>query len=270
MDDFEELEEFQMFISVLNTGEGAREILKSFHESDVCGDLMIDSEEILSGDVSKIKSAIGHMHMAIILSNLSDSEERELACKVAAVGKSSGVLTLVYNLVPFKFKDSGKKMGAGLVNSAILKTDLYLAMTENEQSEPLEAKAKNIKDAIDAATKMVVEQGMICVDISDFRSVICTGKLAVFGRGVSSDIPNALESALSCDDINNINTSDISGMHITLTAGMSLTLEDFTLLGDLIELKASDDCLIVMGTILDTSFNEEKQVSVIFNGPELY
>ena len=63
---------------------------------------------------------------------------------------------------------------------------------------------------------------------------------------------------------------DISGAFITLTAGLSLTLEDYTLLGDLIEPKVSEDCIIVIGTVLEPSFDEIKQVSVVFTGPELY
>ncbi|MBQ0729358.1 MAG: hypothetical protein KBT75_01585 [Oleispira antarctica] len=258
------------FISVLNTGAGAREVLNLFQNSEMHADLMVDNDEILSGDASRIEAAIGHLDMLIILSNLSNYDERELACKVAAISKKADVLTLVYNLVPFEFKDSGKKAGADLLKSSILKTDLYLAVTEHEQSEPLSVKAKNIKDVIDAVTNVVMIPGIICIDFSDLRAVICTGKLAVFGVGMSSDVLNALDEVLSCNDFNNINTSDVSGMFITLTAGLSLTLDDFTLLGELIDLKVPGDCIVVIGTVLEPSFDEIKQVSVVFTGPELY
>jgi cell division protein FtsZ len=79
-----------------------------------------------------------------------------------------------------------------------------------------------------------------------------------------------VDKVFTNNDIANINRADISGAFITLTAGLSLTLEDYTLLGDLIELKVSEDCIIVIGTVLEPSFDEIKQVSVVFTGPELY
>lgn len=272
MDMFELADDIQehAFIAALNTGAGARKVLGLFQESDVCADLMVDDKDIMSGDAGRIEAAIGHLDMVIILSNLSDHDERALACKVAAISKRSGVLTLVYNLVPFEFKYSGKQKGTDLLKFSILKTDLYLAITENEHSEAFEVKTKKIKDVIDAVTKMIMTPGMICIDFSDFRAVICSGKLAVFGIGEASDISTAVDKVFTSNDIANINRADISGAFITLTAGLSLTLEDYTLLGDLIEPKVSEDCIIVIGTVLEPSFDEIKQVSVVFTGPELY
>ena len=105
MDMFELADDIQehAFIAALNTGAGARKVLGLFQESDVCADLMVDDKDIMSGDAGRIEAAIGHLDMVIILSNLSDHDERALACKVAAISKRSGVLTLVYNLVPFEF-----------------------------------------------------------------------------------------------------------------------------------------------------------------------
>lgn len=136
------LEDKHISIAVLNTGLGAQEVLTLSRGSEIYADLLIDNEDIMSGDASRIEAAIGHLDVVIILSNLSDHDERELACKVAAISKKAGVLTLVYNLVPCEYKDSGKKMGADLVKSSILKTDLYLAVVEDEEFESLVTKAK--------------------------------------------------------------------------------------------------------------------------------
>lgn len=272
LDEFELADEVadNALIAVLNTGKGAREVLGLFQKSDICADLIIDDEDIMSGDASRIEAAIGRWDMVIILSDLSDQHERELACKIAGISKKSDVLTLVFNLVPFEFKDSGKVAGAKLLKSSILKTDLYLAVTEDEAFETLVTKAKNIKDAIDAVTKLVIVPGMICVDFSDLRAVICNGKQAVFGSWVSTDISYAVDKVMAGSDFININKSNITGVFVTLTGGLSLTLEDFILLGELIELNISKDCTIAMGTVVEPSFNDLRQVSVVFNGPALY
>lgn len=257
-------------ITVLNTGRGAREVLTLLRHSEIYADLMVDNEDIMSGDAGKIEAAIGHLDMVIILSNLSEHVERELACKIAAISKKAGVLTLVYNLVPCEYKDSGKKMGADLVKSSILKTDLYLAVVEDEEFESLVTKAKNIRNAIEATAKVLTLPGIICIDSSDLRAAICTGKLATFGMGMSSDIVIAVDEAFSGNDVDNLNTSDISAVFITLTGGGGLSVNDCALIGNLIELRVPEHCMVMMGAVVEPSFNELKQVSVIFIGPELY
>ena len=264
------LEDENISIAVLNTGLGAQEVLTLFRDSEMYADLMIDNEDIMSGDAGKIEAAIGHLDMVIILSNLSEHVERELACKIAAISKKAGVLTLVYNLVPFEFKDGGKRMGADLVKSSILKTDLYLAVVEDEEFESLATKAKNIRNAIEAIAKVLTLPGIICIDASDLRAAICTGKLATFGMGMSSDIVIAVEEAFSGNDVDNLNTSDISAVFITLTGGGNLSVNDCALLGQSIEFRTSEHCMVMMGAVVEPSLNELKQVSVIFISPELY
>lgn len=258
-----------IYIAVLNTGRAAREVLKLFRGAEISADLMIDNEDIMSGDARRVEAAISHLDIVIILSNLSDHAERELACKVAAISKKANFLTLVYNLVPFEFKDSGKKMGADLLKTSALKTDLYLAVIEGEESESLVTKAENIRNVIEAIAKVLTRPMMIGIDASYLKDAICTGKLAAFGIGMSSDIAIAVDEAFSGNDVDSINTSDISAVFITLARG-NLSLEDFGLLGELIDFRIPENCVFVAGVVIEPSLNEMYQVSVIFIGPELY
>lgn len=262
-------DEQHISITVLNTGLGAQEVLTLFRGSEIYADLLIDNEDIMSGDAGKIEAAIGHLDIVIILSNLSDHDERELACKIAVISKKADVLTLVYNLVPFEYKDSGKKIGADLVKSSILKADLYLAVVEYEAFESLVTKAKNIRNAIEAIAKVLTRPRIICIDASDLKGAICTGKLAAFGIGMSSDIAIAVDEAFSGNDVDSINTSDISAVFITLTGG-SLSVKDCALLGELIDFRIPENCVFIEGAVIEPSLNEMKQISVIFIGPELY
>lgn len=275
MKDSELLEDEQhISIAVLNTGRGAREVLKLFRGTKIYADLMIDDENIMSGDADRIEAAIGHLDIVIILSNLSDHDERTLAYKIAAISKKADVLTLVYNLVPFEFKDSGKRMGADLLKTSVLKTsalktDLYLSVIEEEEFESLVTKAENIRNAIEAITKVLTVPRIICIDLSDLRAAMCTGKLAALGIGMSSDIKAAVDEAFSGNDLDNINTGDISAVFITLTGG-KLSVNDCALLGELLELRIPENCMLIQGAAVEPSFNEMKQISVIFIGPELY
>ena len=110
---------------------------------------------------------------------------------------------------------------------------------------------------------------MIGIDASYLKDALCTGKLAAFGIGMSSDIAIAWDEAFSGNDVDSINTSDISVVFITLARG-NLSLEDFGLLLKLIKFRIPENCESVAGAVIEPSLNEMYQVSVIFIGPELY
>lgn len=265
-------DEQRVAIAVLNTGRSGREVLTLFRGSEGHADRMIDNENIMSGEGDKIEAAIAHLDMVIILSNLSDHDEQALACKVAAIGKKANVLTLVFNLVAFELKDSAEQLGADLVKTFALETDLYLSVVENEAFEFLTTKAKRIKNAIESVTKILMLPGMICIDLSDLRAAVSTGKLATWGVGGSSDsdIAAAVDAAFSGNDEAGINSANISAVFVTLIGGPNLSLMDFALLGKLLEDRIPETCLIMLGALTDPNFNERCQVSVICIGSELY
>lgn len=262
------------FIAVLNTGIAAQEALKKLQEPVVIhANLLIDHECLMSGNPSRIEAIVSHLDMLIIVSNLSDPDEMELACKIVNISKANGASTLVYNLVSFNHAENYAVQSQRLETIAKLNTDMYLQLTEETEFESIEVKANRIKDAIDAMTTAYMVPSMIGLDFADVKLVIDTGRIAVLGIGTSSEAekaPTATERALSNKDLTNIDNSKIDGIFVTFSAGITATVDDFESALSVLNNIVPEHSTVVVGCQSNPKFNGLFRVSIILVGDELY
>jgi cell division GTPase FtsZ len=262
------------FVAVLNTGIAAQEALKKLQKPVVIhANLLINHECLMSGNSSRIEAIVSHLDMLIIVSNLSDPDEMELACKIVNISKANGASTLVYNLVPFNHAENYAVQSQRLETIAKLNTDMYLQLTEETEFESIEVKANRIKDAIDAMTTAYMVPSIIGLDFADVKLVIDTGRIAVLGIGTSSEAekaPTATERALSNRDLTNIDNSKIDGIFVTFSAGMTATLDDFESALSVLNNIVPEHSTVVVGCQFTPKLNGLFKVSIILVGDELY
>ena len=82
------------------------------------------------------------------------------------------------------------------------------------------------------------------------------------GRGTGEDRARAAaEAAIRCPLLDDINLSGARGILVNITAGPDLGMDEFAAVGEAIGKFASEDALVVTGTALDES-NEDDEVRV--------
>jgi cell division protein FtsZ len=76
----------------------------------------------------------------------------------------------------------------------------------------------------------------------------------------------AAERAINSPLLDDIDLEGARGILVNITAGLDLSLGEFSEVGDTIEEFASDEATVVVGTVIDPSLNDELRVTVVATG----
>ena len=112
---------------------------------------------------------------------------------------------------------------------------------------------------------------MINVDFADVRTVMSEMGMAMMGSDQARGDDRAslaAEGAINSPLLENVDLEGASGILVNITAGMDLTLGEFSEVGNIIEKYASSDATIVVGTVIDTELVDDLKVTVVATGFE--
>ena len=110
---------------------------------------------------------------------------------------------------------------------------------------------------------------MINVDFADVRTVMSEKGRAMMGTGKATGDDRArvaAETAIHCPLLDNVNLRGARGILVNITAGPNLGIEEFAEVGEAIGEFASDNALVVIGTVLDETLKDELRVTVVATG----
>jgi cell division protein FtsZ len=111
--------------------------------------------------------------------------------------------------------------------------------------------------------------GMINVDFADVSTVMSEMGMAMMGTGYAKGENRAVEAAeaaIRSPLLEDVNLQGARGILINITAGEDLTLGEFSEVGDTISEFASDQAIVVVGTVIDPSMKDEICVTVVATG----
>ena len=104
---------------------------------------------------------------------------------------------------------------------------------------------------------LIIRPGMINVDFADVRTVMSEMGMAMMGSGIArgdTRAREAAEAAIRSPLLEDVNLQGARGILVNITAGMDLTLGEFTEVGDTVEEFASGDATVVVGFLVDNSY----------------
>ncbi len=110
---------------------------------------------------------------------------------------------------------------------------------------------------------------MINVDFADVRTVMSEMGMAMMGTGDSTGenrAREAAEKAIRSPLLEDVNLQGARGILVNITAGESLSLGEFSEVGDTVEEFASEQATVVVGTVIDPSMGDELRVTVVATG----
>ena len=231
-------------------------------------------------DRDEIAEILSGADMVFITAGMGGGTGTGAAPIVAEVAREMGILTVAVVTRPFPFE--GKKRSAvaaeGIrelsdsVDSLITIPNEKLLDVLGAEASLLEAfKAANdvLLGAVKGIADLIMHPGMINVDFADVKTVMSEMGMAMMGTGTASGTERAREAAqaaIRSPLLEDVNLQGARGILVNITAGENLSLGEFSEVGDTIEEFASNDATVVVGTVIDSSLNDEMCVTVVATG----
>jgi len=231
-------------------------------------------------DRERIAEALNGADMVFITAGMGGGTGTGAAPVVAEVAKELGILTVAVVTKPFPFEGRKRITAADGGLSELAKHVDSLITIPNEKLLAVLGKNTSLLDAFSAANDvllgavqgiadLIIRPGMINVDFADVRTVMSEMGQAMMGTGSSSGenrAREAAEAAIRSPLLEDVNLQGARGILVNITAGMNLSLGEFTEVGDTIEEFSSDNATIVVGTVIDENMTDELRVTVVATG----
>ncbi|MEM6580338.1 MAG: cell division protein FtsZ [Pseudomonadota bacterium] len=231
-------------------------------------------------DRERIAEALQGADMVFITAGMGGGTGTGGAPVVAEIAKELGILTVAVVTRPFPFEGK-KRLQIALEGVAELQQHVDSLITiPNEKLLEVLGKNTSLLDAFKEANDvllgavqgiadLIIRPGMINVDFADVRTVMSEMGMAMMGTGNSEGenrARDAAERAINSPLLDDVNLAGARGILVNITAGLDLSLGEFSEVGDTIEEFASEDATVVVGTVIDPEMGQDLRVTVVATG----
>jgi cell division protein FtsZ len=231
-------------------------------------------------DRERIAEVLRGADMVFIAAGMGGGTGTGGAPVVAEVARDLGILTVAVVTKPFPF-EGRKRMAIAEAGIKELQEHVDSLITiPNEKLLAVLGKSTSLLDAFKAANNvllgavqgiadLIIRPGMINVDFADVRTVMSEMGMAMMGTGRASGenrAREAAEAAIRSPLLEDVDLQGARGILVNITAGIDLTLGEYSEVGSTIEEFASSDATVVVGTVIDPEMTNELRVTVVATG----
>ncbi len=229
----------------------------------------------------ELQQALDGSDLVFIAAGMGGGTGTGAAPVVAEVAKQSGALTVGIVTKPFSFEGKRRMRQAEEGIERLAENVDTLIVIPNDRLKdviagaPLQEAFKNADDVLRMGVKGISDiitcPGLVNVDFADVRSVMTEAGTALLGIGIGSGRSRALEAAQAAMNSPLLEAARIDGAKgcvINITGGKDMTLEDMTSASEIIYDVVDQEANIIVGAVVDESFEGEIQVTVIATGFE--
>ena len=231
-------------------------------------------------DKDRIADALQGADMVFVTAGMGGGTGTGAAPIVAEVAREMGILTVAVVTRPFSFEgkkrlsiaEEGLKEIAQHCDSLITIPNEKLLEVLGSNTTLLDAfKEANdvLLGAVQGIADLIIRPGLVNVDFADVRTVMSEMGSAMMGTGTASGegrARDAAERAINSPLLDDIDLSGARGILVNITAGLDLSLGEFSEVGATIEDIASEDATVVVGTVIDPEMTDSLKVTVVATG----
>ncbi|MCS5565714.1 MAG: cell division protein FtsZ [Methylococcales bacterium] len=231
-------------------------------------------------DRERIEQAIEGADMVFLTAGMGGGTGTGATPVFAEIAKDMGILTVAVVTRPFPFEG---KQRASVAEKGIEELRQYvdsLITIPNEKLLPVLGREVSLVNAFNEANDvlygavqgiadLITRPGLINVDFADVRKVMSEMGLAMMGTGVATGenkAREAAEKAIASPLLEDVNLQGARGILVNITGGPDLALGEFDEVGNTVKEFASDDAVVVVGTVIDPELHEEIRVTVVATG----
>lgn len=231
-------------------------------------------------DRDKIIAMLRGADMVFITAGMGGGTGTGAAPVVAEIAKELGILTVAVVTKPFAFE--GKKR-MNIAEQGLLQLGEHvdsLITIPNEKLLPVLGRKTSLLDAfktvndvlkgaVQGIADLIVRPGMINVDFADVKTVMSEMGMAMMGTGFANGEGRAsiaTQAAINSPLLEDIDLKGAKGILVNITAGLDLSLGEFSEVGDIVHEYASESATVVVGTVIDPDMSDEIKVTVVATG----
>jgi len=231
----------------------------------------------------EIDEAVEGADMIFITAGMGGGTGTGGAPVVAGIAKRKGVLTV--GIVTTPFNCEGKvRMKYALEGITELKKNCdTVIVIPNERLLDISDENTTLMQAFEMANEvlynatrgisdLILMPGLINLDFADVRTTMLDGGAAIMGSATAEGDDRAeiaAREAINSPLLDGVSIRGARNVLVNISAGSNLGMRETTTATSIIQQEAGDDAEIILGTVLDESFDEELRVTVIATGFDL-
>lgn len=231
-------------------------------------------------DRERIAEVLQGADMVFITTGMGGGTGTGAAPIIAQVAKEMGILTVAVVTRPFPFEgkkrqvvaDEGIRQLSESVDSLITIPNEKLLTILGKDASLLSAFAKAddvLCGAVRGISDIMLREGLMNVDFADVKTVMAEMGMAMMGTGSASG-PNrareATEAAIRNPLLEDVNLQGARGILVNITAGLDLSLGEYSAVGEIVNAFASEHATVKVGAVVDPELRDELHVTVVATG----
>ena len=234
------------------------------------------AEEVLE----EISAHIRDSHMVFIAAGMGGGTGTGAAYVIARVAKEFDILTIAVVTKPFQFEGSLRTRNAEAGIAALTPYVDTLLVIPNENlfrvatNKTTFAEAFLVADqvlysGIACLVDLIVEEGLINLDLADVKTVLGGMGAAMMGTGEASGEQRAVaaaEEAIVNPLLDGITLKGAKSVLLSITGGRDLTLWEVDEAANRVRQEVDPDANIIVGTTVDDSLGDKMRVSIVASG----
>lgn len=231
-------------------------------------------------DRERIRDLVDGADMVFITAGMGGGTGTGAAPVVAEIAREMGILTVAVVTRPFIFEgrkrmavaEQGIRELTEHVDSLITIPNEKLMSVLGSGASLLDAfgKANDVLlGAVKGIADLITRDGLINVDFADVRTVMSEMGMAMMGSGRASGENRAVEAAeaaIRSPLLEDVNLDGARGILVNITASESLTLGEYSEVGNTIAEFASEQATVIVGTVIDPDMGDDISVTVVATG----
>jgi len=231
-------------------------------------------------DRDRVVDVLEGADMVFITAGMGGGTGTGAAPVFAQLAKEMGILTVAVVTKPFPFElkrrmkiaeDGIRELSEHVDSLITVPNEKLLTVLGKGISLTKAFAAANdvLCGAVQGIAELITRPGLINVDFADVRTVMSEKGRAMMGTGRASGesrARKAAEAAINCPLLEDVNLAGARGILVNVTAGPELSMDEYAEVGAAVNGFASENALVVMGTVLDESLGEELRVTVVATG----
>lgn len=231
----------------------------------------------------EIDDAVDGADMIFVTAGMGGGTGTGGAPVVSGIAKRKGILTVAIVTTPFQF-EGPKRMKYATEGIAELKKNCdTVIVIPNDRLLDIADENTTLIEAFDKANEvlhnatrgisdLILMPGLINLDFADVRTTMLDGGAAIMGSASAKGDDRAeiaAREAINSPLLDGVSIRGARNVLVNISAGANLGMKETTTATTIIQQEAGDDAEIILGTVLDESFNDEMRVTVIATGFEL-
>lgn len=233
-------------------------------------------------DQEAIRAMLEGADMVFIAAGMGGGTGTGAAPVIAQISKELGILTVGVVTKPFPFEGAKRMQFAEIGIKELAKHVDSLIIIPNEKLLKVLGKSITLlsafatandvlRNAVTGISDMITSPGLINVDFADVKAIMSEKGRAMMGAGICKGeagdgrAEKAAQEAVASPLLEDVDLSGARGVLVNVTAGFDLTLDEFHIIGGMIQAIASQ-ATVIMGTALVPDMENEIRVTLVATG----